>query len=193
MSVILVGPVLIFAGLGLSASVASHGFIQKVLSIQLVGSMVFITGKLVPFFVVCGAFTFIYSFVPSTRVHFRSALAGGIFAALLWQTAGVGFASFIVTTGRYAAIYSGFAVLILFMIWVYLVELQQKEVLHTGTFIPNSWMGSLKPERTTFWLQVLSNARGRKVVHSMALERQLLLLPMRLLQCTEQGFQSIEL
>jgi membrane protein len=120
MSVILIGPVLIFAGLGLSASVASHGIMQKFLSFELVGSMVFVVGKLVPFFVVCGAFTFIYSFVPSTRVHFRSALVGGIFAALLWQTAGVGFASFIVSTGRYAAIYSGFAIVILFMIWVYL-------------------------------------------------------------------------
>jgi membrane protein len=120
MSVILVGPVLIFAGLGLSASVASHGMIQRVLSFEPVGYTVFVMGKLLPFLVVCGAFTFIYMFVPSTRVHVRSALVGGLFAALLWQTAGVGFASFIVTTGRYAAIYSGFAILVLFMIWVYL-------------------------------------------------------------------------
>ncbi len=41
-------------------------------------------------------------------------------AAVLWQTAGWGFAFFVVNSTKYAAIYSGFAILILFMIWLYL-------------------------------------------------------------------------
>ena len=41
----------------------------------------------------------------------------------LWQSIGWGFASFVVNSTKYAAIYSGFAILILFMIWLYLAWL----------------------------------------------------------------------
>ena len=44
-------------------------------------------------------------------------------AGVLWQTIGWGFASFVVNSTKYAAIYSGFAILILFMIWLYLAWL----------------------------------------------------------------------
>jgi membrane protein len=54
-----------------------------------------------------------------TRVRLKSALVGGVIGGVLWETIGWGFASFIVTSTRYAAIYSGFAIVILFMIWLY--------------------------------------------------------------------------
>jgi membrane protein len=69
---------------------------------------------------VCLAFTFVYIFVPNTKVNYRSALVGGIVGGVLWETVGWGFASFVVTSTKYTAIYSGFAILVLFMIWLYL-------------------------------------------------------------------------
>jgi membrane protein len=68
---------------------------------------------------VCAAFTFFYVFSPNTRVRLRSALVGGTVAGVLWATVGWLFASFVATSGKYAAIYSSFAVLVLFMIWLY--------------------------------------------------------------------------
>ena len=47
-------------------------------------------------------------------------VVGGVIGGVLWETIGWGFASFIVTSTRYAAVYSGFAILILFLIWLYL-------------------------------------------------------------------------
>lgn len=69
---------------------------------------------------VIAALTFAYHFVPNTRVHPAAALLGGIVAGSAWQTAGWGFVLFAATSGSYEAIYSGFAILILFLIWLYL-------------------------------------------------------------------------
>jgi membrane protein len=118
-SVILIGPVLIFSAIGLTASFMSNTLVQKVVSIEPLGTLYyFIAGKS-PYIIVCATFTFLYIFLPNTKVKLRSALVGGIFAGILWETAGWAFASFIVTSTKYAAIYSGFAIILMFMIWLY--------------------------------------------------------------------------
>ncbi|HKY09059.1 MAG TPA: YhjD/YihY/BrkB family envelope integrity protein, partial [Candidatus Binatia bacterium] len=67
-----------------------------------------------------GAFTFVYIFIPNTRVRLRSALAGGLIAAILWQTVGWGFAVFVASSTRYYVIYSSFAILLLFLLWLHI-------------------------------------------------------------------------
>ena len=120
LSVILVGPVLVFSALGLSASVMNTALAQQLVALQPLAVLVAYTGKLMPYVLVCLAFTFIYMFIPNTRVRFRAALIGGVIAGVLWETIGWGFATFIVTSTRHAAIYSSFAILILLLIWLYL-------------------------------------------------------------------------
>ncbi|MFZ1745207.1 MAG: YhjD/YihY/BrkB family envelope integrity protein [Nitrospirales bacterium] len=119
LSVVLVGPVFVFTAFGLTASAQSHWLVQKILEVQPLGHLMVVLTNLLPFFFMCLVFTFIYKFLPYTKVNFNSALIGGVTAGLLWQVAGLAFASFVVGTGRYSAIYSGFAVLILFLIWLY--------------------------------------------------------------------------
>ena len=72
-----------------------------------------------PYFLLIAAFTFVYMFVPNTQVRFLSALVGGTIGGIVWQSAGWAFASFVVSTKSYAAIYSGLATLVLFMLWLY--------------------------------------------------------------------------
>ncbi|MDR4483236.1 MAG: YihY/virulence factor BrkB family protein [Nitrospirales bacterium] len=91
----------------------------KILEVQPFGYLIVVLTNLLPFLFMCLVFTFIYKFLPYTNVTLNSALVGGVTAGLLWQVAGLAFASFVVETGRYSAIYSGFAVLILFLIWLY--------------------------------------------------------------------------
>ncbi|HDO35687.1 MAG TPA: YihY/virulence factor BrkB family protein [Nitrospirae bacterium] len=119
MSVILIGPVLIFSAIGMTASVMNTGIVKRILSIEPLGTFVYYGGTVLPYVFVCAAFTFVYIFIPNTRVKLRSALVGGIFAGVLWETSGWAFASFVVSSTKYTAIYSGFAILILFMIWLY--------------------------------------------------------------------------
>ncbi len=120
LSVILVGPVLIFSALGITASIRSTAVVQAIADIEPFGTLLQFGGQLIPYILIIAAFTFIYIFIPNTKVRFRSALTGAVISGVLWETAGWAFASFIVTSTKYAAIYSSFAILIMFMIWVYL-------------------------------------------------------------------------
>lgn len=120
LSVVLVGPVLVASALGLTASLMSTTLMQKLVAVGLIGALVFEAGKLLPYALVCAAFTFIYIFVPNTKVRFVPAITGAVVGGVLWETVGWGFASFIVASTQYGAVYSGFAALILFMLWLYL-------------------------------------------------------------------------
>jgi membrane protein len=120
LSVVLVGPVLVASALGLTASLMSTTLMQKLVAVGPISDLVFAAGKLLPYVLVCAAFAFIYVFVPNTKVRFFPAVTGAVIGGVLWETVGWGFASFIVASTQYGAVYSGFAALILFMLWLYL-------------------------------------------------------------------------
>lgn len=123
LSVIIVGPVLVFSALGITASVTSTAVVQEIAAIQPLGALLEIVARLVPYVLVIAAFTFIYVFMPNTKVQLRAALVGALVAGILWETTGWVFAAFVVTSTKYTAIYAAFATLIMFMIWLYLTWL----------------------------------------------------------------------
>jgi membrane protein len=120
LSVILVGPVLVFTALGVTATAMNNALVQQLMSVEPFGDLIVSLGRLVPYLLVIAAFIFIYMFIPNTRVRFVPAFVGGVVAGVLWQTSGWAFAAFIATSANYAAIYSSFAILILLLIWLYL-------------------------------------------------------------------------
>ncbi|WPL18022.1 ribonuclease BN/unknown domain fusion protein [Thiorhodovibrio winogradskyi] len=124
LSVLLIGPVLFFSAVGATASLRSYTLVQWLLEQKAMG---FLLGSvwpwLLPYLLITLAFTFTYAYVPNTRVRLRAALIGALVAGLLWQTVGSIFANFITGSTRYAAIYSSLAILILFMMWVYIAWL----------------------------------------------------------------------
>ncbi len=119
-SALLVGPLLIFAALGVTAAAMSLAVVREALQIEAISWLALQAGRLLPYALIVGAFTFLYIFIPNTRVRVTAALVGGLIAGVVWQTAGWGFAQFVVASTRYAAIYSSFAIVILFMLWLYL-------------------------------------------------------------------------
>jgi membrane protein len=119
LSVFMVGPLLVFAALGVSGSLLSHDLMQKLLAIEPFGSLYGILLQLLPYLFVIAAFTFIYLFIPNTKVHVKPALIGGIVSGILWQTTSWLFAMFVVASVSYTAVYSSFAILFVFMVWVY--------------------------------------------------------------------------
>ncbi len=120
LSVILIGPVLMFAAVGLTATITSHRVVQDLMEMEPIGHVLVLTGRLIPYLLVIVTFSFIYIFIPNTRVKVVPALVGGVIAGVLWQTSGWVFAAFVATSPNYAAIYSGFAILVLLLIWLYL-------------------------------------------------------------------------
>jgi membrane protein len=123
LSVVLVGPLLIFGAMGLTATLTSHQVTQRIADIEPFGTLLIWASTVMPYVLVIGAFTFIYIFVPNTRVRFNAALTGAVIAGLAWQTTGWVFAQVVATSARYTAIYSGFAGLMFFIIWLYLTWL----------------------------------------------------------------------
>jgi len=123
LSVLLIGPVLFFSAIGATASARSTAIVQWLLRIEPFGLILEVGAHLLPYALIVLAFGFAYAFVPNTRVKLRSALIGALVAGLLWQSLGYAFATFMAGSTRYTAIYSGLAILILFMIWVYIAWL----------------------------------------------------------------------
>ena len=120
MSVVLIGPVLLFAALGVTATAMNNTLVQQLMNVEPFGDLIVSFSRLVPYLLVIAAFIFIYMFIPNTRVKFLPAFVGGVFAGVLWQSSGWAFAAFIATSSNYAAIYSSFAILVLLLIWLYL-------------------------------------------------------------------------
>ena len=103
-SVLLVGPLLIFSALGLSQAVKRYHWFQQVLDTG-AGSLLYNSLSIyLPFMMVVAALTFIYLFMPNTRVKPAAALFGATIAALLLSGAGSLFTMFIVGSTKYTAI-----------------------------------------------------------------------------------------
>jgi membrane protein len=120
LSVLMIGPVLIFSAVGVTAAFFGSSTVKSLIAIEPLGTLVEIVATLLPFLLVIAAFTFVYVLMPNTRVRVGSALVGATVAGILWQTLGWGFAAFVTASTKYTAIYAGFAVVIFSMIWLYL-------------------------------------------------------------------------
>jgi len=131
LSIVMVGPVMMFAAIGLTASLGSNRVVDALNNYEFIGQLIQFLGLLLPFVFIITAFTFVYLLVPNVRVTFKSAFYGAFFSGIVWELLGRAFASFASGSTSYTAIYSGFAILILFMIWLYLGWL----VLLTGANI----------------------------------------------------------
>jgi len=120
LSVIMVGPVLLFSAVGITASLSSNQIVELLNTLPYMNDLLRLMGKLLPFLLVIAAFNFVYMLVPNTRVKLRSAFYGAVIAGVIWQVSGILFTSFVGGSTSYTAIYSGFAILLVFMIWLYL-------------------------------------------------------------------------
>jgi membrane protein len=120
LSVIVVGPVLVFSAIGLTASIESNAFMQQLIAIEPFGTLITVIAKMLPYILVIIAFTFFYMIVPNTYVKFTCAIIGGVVSGMIWETTSWFFAAFVAGSVNYVAVYSVFATLIIFMIWLQL-------------------------------------------------------------------------
>ncbi len=120
LTVLMVGPILVFSALGATAAVMNIEMVRGLMEMDVLGQVLQAGSRLVPYLLIISAFTFIYRFIPNARIRLWPALVGGIVGGIAWQTAGWVFAVFIAGSNNYAAIYASFAILVLFMIWLYI-------------------------------------------------------------------------
>lgn len=119
LSILLLGPIVVFSTLGINAAAASSSLVQALIAIEPFGELFILAGKLLPYVLITALFLLLYLYMPNTRVRIKPALISAVVAGIAWQSAGWGFARFVANSSQYEAIYSGFAIIILFMIWLY--------------------------------------------------------------------------
>lgn len=155
LSVMLIGPLCVFLALGITAAATNNAFVLAMQDIEPFGTLLYVASRLLPYILICAAFTFIYAFVPNTKVRLLPAFIGGVTAGILWETNGWLFAKFVAGSGNYAAIYSGFAVLIVLLIWIYV-----------------GWVILLLGSSVSFYLQNPQYLRDRKPPTQLGGEHQ---------------------
>lgn len=118
-SVLVTGPLVLLAASSLTATLTHNDAVEWLTNMEPFGTALYLAGRLLPYVMYSIGFTLLYRFLPNTQVLWLPAIGGGIFAGVLWQTAGWGFAVFARNAGNVNAIYSSFAILILMLIWFY--------------------------------------------------------------------------
>ena len=122
-SVLMVGPLLIFSAIGLSQSFEHISLFRQVIETDTGAFFYNMMSVYLPFFMTVFGITFVYMFVPNTRVKFTAALFGATIATLLFMVASFVFTLFIAGSTKYDAIYSAFATIIILFIWIYIIWL----------------------------------------------------------------------
>jgi len=119
LGLVVILPVAMFVSLSLMTFVKSHLVTQELLSIDLLGRIYVYLLKMAPFFVMWLAFSFIYLFMPNTRVNPISASAGGIIGGTLWQFCQLAYIHYQFGFRTYGAIYGALSQLPMLLIWIF--------------------------------------------------------------------------
>ncbi len=103
--------------------VCSSGFsiiLTDTADLALIGLVVSPILKFIPFLLTILLFTFLYIYIPNTKVHFIPALIAGAFAGTAFQVFQMLYINGQIWISKYNAIYGSFAALPLLMLWLQL-------------------------------------------------------------------------
>ena len=127
------------------------------------GPIVYVILKLLPYFMVWFVFTFLYIFMPNTKVSFKSGLIAGVTAGTLFQITQWAYVAFQIGMIKNNQIYGSFAALPLFLIWLeisWMIVLFGAEIAYafqnvdTYDYEPDSKKASIYLQRLTALLIV---------------------------------------
>jgi membrane protein len=120
LSVMLICPILLVVASSMTGVISSQIrlLIEKISFIQSIGPLIFALLKLLPYCTIWIAFTFVFIFMPNTKVRLRSGLLAGIVAGTIFQIVQWAYINFQIGAAKYGAIYGSFAALPLFLLWL---------------------------------------------------------------------------
>ncbi|MFT7144196.1 MAG: membrane protein [Alphaproteobacteria bacterium] len=121
LSVITVGPIVMFSLIGLKTKFTTNPMVADTLGLSVsTGVMPYIIDTISAVAMPILLFTFMCKAIPNTKVNWWPAITAGIATAYMWKGIASGFGSFMSNSGNYDAIYSSFAIILLVFIWLYL-------------------------------------------------------------------------
>ncbi len=120
LSTMLICPILLVMSGSTTVFVSSQVqlLMQKISILGIFAPVVTLLLKLLPYCTLWIAFTFIFIFIPNTKVRFRSGLIAGIVGGTIFQLVQWAYINFQIGAAKYGAIYGSFAALPLFLLWL---------------------------------------------------------------------------
>lgn len=120
LSVLLICPILIIVSSGITVFITTQIQLitEKISLLGAISPIIFFTLKLLPYCIIWALFTFIYIFMPNTKVNFKSGLLAGIIAGSIYVIVQWAYVTFQVGVVKFNAIYGSFAALPLFLVWL---------------------------------------------------------------------------
>jgi membrane protein len=165
LSLMVIAPIFLVVTFGLINALDKQDWLQWLAAHEPFGTLLLTLGKLGPYLFVTAVFSFLYAFVPNTRVRTGAAVGGGLVAGFLWTASGAAFAHIVAASAQMVAIYAGFAIFLVALIWIYL-----------------SWLILLLGAQLSFYLQQPHYLRaGQSPVHLTSCLRERLALSVMLL------------
>jgi len=119
LAVLIVAPLSLAIALSLSTSLHSDPIVGWLLQFPMFDTLYAAGLRYAPFLLLVGSFSFIYWFLPNTEVRWRSALLGGVVAALLFVVAQSTYVRFNVGAAKYDALFGAAATVPLLLVWIY--------------------------------------------------------------------------
>lgn len=188
LSLMLICPVIIILSGGATVFIATQAnlILEKFAILGTFSPIVFFLLNLLPYTLLWGLFTFLFVFMPNTKVRISSGLIAGIITGTFFQVVQWGYITFQVGVVKYNAIYGSFAALPLFLIWLqlsWLIVLYGAELafarqnVDTYEFEPDALQASHRL-RTLLSLQIthhliMNFARGGKPLTAQQISNQL--------------------
>jgi len=119
-SVLFLGPFLMVLSTAMIASFSSNTVIAALMGYEIFEHFFVLFSKIIPHAILWVAFTVMYILMPNTRVKFFPALIAGIICGSMWEVAFRIYTDFNIGVAKYNTIYGTFAVLPIFIIWLYI-------------------------------------------------------------------------
>jgi membrane protein len=122
LSIMFICPVLLIVASGATVFIGTQArmLLAKLSFLGPISNLILLSLELLPYVVMWVVFTFIYIFMPNTKVNFGSGLLAGVVSGTIYQFMQMVYVSFQVGVGEYNAIYGSFAAIPLFLIWLQL-------------------------------------------------------------------------
>ena len=120
LSAMLICPLLVIMSGSLTVTIAAQAQLiaKKLTLLESAGPLISAGLGLLPYFFMWGLFSFLYIFMPNTRVRLMPGVIAGIIAGSAYQIMQWVYIKFQIGIAGYNAVYGGFAALPLFLVWL---------------------------------------------------------------------------
>ena len=122
LSIMLICPILVIVSSSLTVFISTQIalIMQKVSFLGAAGPFITLLLEFLPYVVIWVLFSFIYIFMPNTKVSLSSGILGGVIAGTIYQVVQWVYINFQIGVAKFNAIYGSFAALPLFLVWLQL-------------------------------------------------------------------------